>query len=213
MFAIATIGIITAMACTATALGLLIAKSNLYPLAWLRWRLGVGGKPVVSPLAAMEEEGDRRFGARVMPSANWRVELLRARTAWENRPPGPSTFRITALDDKGDGLVGVKVAVDTMPSVGMMYEHIDVWGVTGDGRHYPAGYIELNYRPLYHQGGQFRVMVEDEVVIEDLTTVAVPWEYPTPPGSGTPTSWRPTSGPGLVSYDVVVVRKPAWPMP
>jgi len=198
--------IISVAIVVAITVGILVAWSNLYPFAWLRWRLGAGDKPVVSVVSRRGEIEDRTFGARVIESTNWKVTLLRARTAWENRRD-QSTIRVTVVDEKGGGLSGIPVALETMPSVGQMYVHPAVWGLTGDGAHYPLGYVECYYPMIWGKGGTFRLIVAGEVLVEALTTVAVPNEYPCPPGSDMPSSWRPTSGPGTVSYDVVVEAK------
>jgi hypothetical protein len=169
-------------------------------IRFLRWLFARASLAVAAP--------DRTFGARIIEHPDWQVVYLRARTAWDNRRD-QSRIRVTVFDNgagfDGAGLPGVPVSFDTVPSQGMAYEHKNVYGVTADGEHYPKGYLELHYAPIYGAGGDFDVYVAGCHLVTGLTTIAVPNEYPEL--NGVVTSWRPTSGRGTVSWDVGVAQK------
>ena len=153
---------------------------------------------------------DRMFGAKIdTDHRNWKVALLRARTAWETRAFGQSKIYVQVYEaDGGTPVNGIRVRFEVMPTIGLAYKHDLIYGPTGK-RGNLEGYLEYQYRTVHPQGAVYSVYIGDseEPVIVDLNTRNVPYEYPIPPGSNTPTSYRPTVGPGMVSYDITIVRK------
>ena len=130
--------------------------------------------------------------APTLRSADWEMRFHRA-TACQNRP-GLKMLRVTVLGADGEPLEGVKVGFDTVPSYGVAYDHMDIWGLTDEN-----GYLEWNHLGV---PTRYRLWIGELVILANIRT-DLGYGYC---GSG-PGSWRPVNRPGIVSYDFELVRK------
>jgi len=168
----------------------LFLTSNLYPAVLLRSKLGIGPAPAV-PL-----EVDRV--SKVNPHEVWKVTRNERLSACDNRP-GLKMIYVSVRDEKGDPLEGVKIRFDTEPSIGIAYEHLNVWGVTDED-----GYLEWQHLGI---PTRYRLFMEDDEqpLIKEINT-AIGYEYCQPaswPPSGSgwnPGGWRPINRPGIYSF-------------
>ncbi len=139
---------------------------------------------------------DRAFGAIVNEDHPTYGAGVAARSAYDNRP-GLSNIHFSVMDKYGQAVEGLHIELTTMPSKGMIYPVFRAEGVTDE-----QGYAQFPYR-IYVPGGAavFQVWVDGDLLIDNLTTVAIPYEYPIHPDSGRRLSNRPTVGPAMVTYD------------
>ena len=168
---------------------------ELYPVAWLLWRLGWGSKPAGRQAISFGET------LRINQNERWMVTAAARLSACDNRP-GLGKLYLRVLDEKDVGLGGVVVRFGWAGDVGMAYDHPNIWGLTDD-----RGYLEWA-----HFGVPTRYcfyMESDPIpLIEDISTIlgneycqsgtVSPWA---------PGGWRPVNRPGVYSYRFVVQRK------
>jgi len=135
---------------------------------------------------------------KVNPNVAWKVNSITRLSACDNRP-GLKKIYVTVLDERGEPLHGVKVRFDTEPSEGIAYDHMDVWGLTGE-----SGYLEWD-----HLGVPTRYvlwMESDETALVENIRTDLGNEYCCPQGAGS-CSWRPVNRPGIYSYRIEIQRK------
>ena len=161
--------------------------AQLYPLAWLRWRLGRGWKP--GRLLGLSEEDLEPW---VNPDSAWKVNVKRRVSACDNRP-GLKKIYVTVLDENGRPLRGVKVHFETEPSEGIAYDHMNIWGLTDEN-----GYIEWDHlgKPTSYV---LWVGDEEAPLVKNIRT-DLGNEYCKPLGSAWWTGNVPVNRPGIYSY-------------
>lgn len=135
---------------------------------------------------------------KVNPSLTWKVISKERLSACDNRP-GLKKFYITVLDEESKPMSGIKICFDIESSLGVAYDHPNVWGLTDEN-----GYLVWD-----HLGVPTRYVAwmedDDEPLIENIRT-DLPPEYCRPRGTifG---GWRPVNKPGVYSYRFEIQRK------
>lgn len=169
----------------------------LYPVAWLRWKLGWGSDPR-SWRFALDVIGDEEPKVDA-DNLTWKVNLKERVSACDNRP-GLKMIYVTVLDEKGKPLRGVKVRFATESSEGIAYDHMNIWGLT-DVR----GYLEWE-----HLGKPTRYVLwmgdEEDPLIENIRT-DFGNEYCKPLGSPWWSGNISVNRPGIYSYRIEVQKK------
>jgi len=126
----------------------------------------------------------------VNPNSSWNVNQYERVSACDNRP-GLKMFYVTVLDAAGMPLRGVKVGFNTEPSEGIVYDHMDLWGITDKNGY--AEWDHLGVPTLYN------FYVGDELVIGGIST-NIGNEYC---GTGR----NPVNRPGICSFRLTVQKK------
>ena len=142
---------------------------------------------------------ERPVEPKVNPNPRWKVITALRLSACDNRP-GLKKIYVQVLDDKGEPLQDVKVRFDTEPSMGIAYDHPNVWGRT-DKR----GYLEWD-----HLGIPTRYLLwmeDDELPLIENIRTDLGNEYCRPGGIPDFMGWRPINRPGVYSYRIVIQRK------
>ena len=138
---------------------------------------------------------------RLNPNTTWRVNYL-TRVSAKYKRPGLAKMYVTVLDGKGQSAPGVKVRFDTEPSVGIIYAHLNVWGLTNE-----RGYVE--WRHLGRQSPtRYRMfMEEDEIALIENIRTDLGNEYLIDPRTGKIIRYIPVNRPGVYSYRIEVAHK------
>jgi hypothetical protein len=135
---------------------------------------------------------------KVNPNPNWKVNEKERLSACDNRP-GLKKLYITVLDEEGEPMSGIKVRFDVESSLGIAYDHPNVWGLTDEN-----GYMEWD-----HLGVPTRYVVwmedDSDPLLENIRT-DLGYEYCRPTGT-TLGGWRPVNTPGVYSYRFEIQRK------
>lgn len=133
----------------------------------------------------------------------WRVRKIHRLTACENQP-GLKMFYIRVFDADGNPATHAKVRFETEASEGIVYDHPNLWGVTGSRRG-NLGYVEWNSLgvPTW-----YTLFMEDEPtpLIKRLRT-DLGNEYCKPGSPTDPHGWRPVNRPGIYSYIIEIEFK------
>jgi len=168
---------------------------ELYPIAWLWWKLGWGPEPRGRLLLSLTET------IKVNLHPKWLLTAAERLSACDNRP-GLKKLYLRVPDDKGEGLENVKIRFGWESGQGIAYDHPDIWGIT-DGQ----GFLEWD---TFGVPTRYSFYMEDEEtpLVENIRT-DLGNEYCNP---GTwqpwaPGGWRPVNRPGIYSYRFEVQRK------
>jgi len=133
---------------------------------------------------------------KVNPHEVWRVNRIERLSACDNRP-GLKKIYVQVVDERGIPLPGVKVRFDTEPSLGIAYDHPNVFGLTNEN-----GYLEWD-----HLGVPTRYLLwmeDDETPLIENIRTDLGNEYCNVEILG---GWRPVNRPGIYSYRVAIQRK------
>ena len=136
---------------------------------------------------------------KINPNPSWKVFSWLRLSACDNRP-GLKKIYVWAHDEKGDPLQGVKVRFDTEPSMGIAYDHPNVWGRTDKN-----GYLEWD-----HLGIPTRYLLwmeDDELPLIENIRTDLGNEYCNAGPVWDPRGWRPINKPGVYSYRFVIQRR------
>jgi hypothetical protein len=178
---------------------------NLMGLVLILSLLGLGAPKMASavqgrnrseaPLAFQLTEDEE---PQVNANSAWKVNIKERVSACDNRP-GLKKIYVTVLDEKGDSLRGVKVRFETEPSEGIVYDHMNIWGLTDED-----GYAEWDHLGI---PTRYMMFVEDEVE-------PVIWNIRTDLGNeycrqraDYPWSYNPVNRPGIHSYRLEIQLK------
>lgn len=126
------------------------------------------------------------------------VKILSRVSACNNRP-GLKKIYVTIKNDGDEPLRGIRLGFDTQPSEGIIYDHMNIWGLTDEN-----GYAEWDHlgKPT-----RYRFWLENDEVpfIENIRT-DLGNEYCVQ-RAGYPWSTIPVNRPGIYSYRLEIVIK------
>ena len=128
----------------------------------------------------------------------WQANLARRVSACDNRP-GKTKIYVTVLDAAGNPLSGARVYFGTEPTLGVAYDHLNVWGITNED-----GWIEWKHLGV---PTRYTIRMEDDKdnLIENIRT-DLGYEYCKPVGSRF-RGYRPVNRPGVYSYDIEIQKR------
>jgi len=135
---------------------------------------------------------------KVNPNPSWKVNEKERLSACDNRP-GLKKLYITVLDEEGEPMSGIKVRFDVESSLGIAYDHPNVWGLTDEN-----GYLEWDHLGV---PTRYVIWMEEDVnpLVENIRT-DLGYEYCRPTGTVLG-GWRPVNTPGVYSYRFEIQRK------
>jgi len=148
---------------------------------------------------AVDEDGELSEFPKVNPNDAWKVNYHERLSAKDNRP-GLKKLYLRIVDDKGDGLSGIKVRFDCEHGRGMAFDHANVWGRTGD-----QGFIEWDH---YGVPTHYMIWMEDDEtpLIENIRT-DLRNEYHRESWWDSKFGNRPVNKPGVFSYRFQIQAK------
>lgn len=176
-------------------------EPDLYPIERAAYLLGSGPAPIVDKgkVSSLETEAGIE-DPQALPNATWEVNVAYRLSACDNRP-GLKKVYVRALDEKGEGLGGVKVRFGYAGGVGIAYDHPDIWGLTDE-----RGFLEwdsLGVPTIYS------LFMGDEAAPLVANMRADGGNEYCQPGTvdpWSPRNWRPINRPGIYSFRVEVQR-------
>ena len=154
-------------------------------------------------IPAIQCEDDIPIEPKANPNAMWRVTHVERLSACQNRP-GLKKLYLRIVDDKGEGLSGIKVRFGWESGKGMAYDQPNVWGVTDD-----QGFIEWDSFGVPTRYS-FYIEGDEDPLVENIR-VDLGYEYCSPsawPPKSWVHGWIPVNRPGIYSYRFVVQQKP-----
>ena len=157
---------------------------------------------MVQQIPAIQSGKDIPIEPKMNPNAMWRVTYKERLSACANRP-GLKKLYIRVVDDRGEGLSGVKVRFGWESGKGTAYDQPNVFGLTND-----QGFIEWNHFGVPTRYS-FTMENDEDPLVENIRTDLRP-EYCNPsawPPTGWVRGWIPINRNGIFSYRFVVQQK------